>query len=271
MDAYSAAAAAASEIAELTGVARHSVVVVLGSGWGGALGALGDPVAEAPLAALTGVPAPTVIGHEGVLRSVRVGDLSALVLAGRSHLYEGHEAAVIVHSLRAAVLSGCSTVVLTNAAGSLRTEWSPGTPVLISDHLNLTGTTPLAGASPPEAFPIRFVDMVDAYTPALRAIAREVDPDLPEGVYAGLLGGAYETPAEIRMLRTLGADLVGMSTVLETIAARHLGASVLGVSCVTNLAAGLSGGALDHNEVLATGRAAADRMVRLLRGVLERL
>jgi purine-nucleoside phosphorylase len=224
-----------------------------------------------PLTALPGVPAPTVIGHEGVLRSVRVGDLTALVLAGRSHLYEGHEAAVIVHGVRAAVLSGCSTVVLTNAAGSLRPEWSPGTPVLISDHLNLTGTTPLAGASPPEAFPLRFVDMVDAYDPALRAIAREVDPELAEGVYAGLLGGAYETPAEIRMLRTLGADLVGMSTVLETIAARHLGARVLGVSCVTNLAAGLSGGALDHGEVLATGRAAADRMVHLLRGVLERL
>jgi purine-nucleoside phosphorylase len=168
------------------------------------------------------------------------------------------------------VLSGCGVVILTNAAGSLRADFPVGTAVLLSDHLNLTGASPLVGPAPPEDRG-RFADLTDAYSPRLRALAREVEPGLPEGIYAALLGGAYETPAEVRMLRLLGADLVGMSTALETIAARHLGAEVLGVSLVTNQAAGLGATPLDHAEVLAAGSAAGDRMAGLVRGVIERL
>lgn len=271
-DPYTAARAAATRLTELTGRDRHDAVVVLGSGWSDAADALGETHTVTPLADLPGVPAPTVGGHRGELRSMTVGARAVLVLNGRSHLYEGHSPDVVVHGVRTAVMAGCTTVVLTNAAGSLRPdELRVGDPVLLSDHLNLTGQTPLGGQPPPEGFPSRFVDLVDAYSPALRTLAHDVDGSLREGVYAGMLGGAYETPAEIRMLAALGADLVGMSTVLETIAARHLGAQVLGVSLVTNAAAGMSAGGLDHAEVLAAGRDAGQRMVTLLRGVLERL
>ena len=271
-DPYTAARDAATRLAELTGRERHDAVVVLGSGWSDAADALGQTLTVTPLADLPGVPAPTVGGHRGELRSMTLGDRPVLVLNGRSHLYEGHSPDVVVHGVRTAVMAGCTTVVLTNAAGSLRPdELRVGDPVLLSDHLNLTGQTALGGPPPPAGFPSRFTDLVDAYSPALRALAHGVDGSLHEGVYAGMLGGAYETPAEIRMLAALGADLVGMSTVLETIAARHLGAQVLGISLVTNAAAGLATGGLDHAEVLATGRDAGQRMVALLRGVLERL
>lgn len=270
-DPYVRAQEAARAIARLTGVARHDVAVVLGSGWAEAAGDIGAVVAQAALADVPGVPRPTVAGHRGSLTSLDVRGRHVLVLAGRSHLYEGHPVATVVHGVRAAVLAGCGVVVLTNAAGGLDADVPVGTPVVIRDHLNLTGTSPLAGADPPEGFPPRFADLTDAYDPELRALARDVDRAAPEGVYAGLLGGSYETPAEIRMLRTLGADLVGMSTVLETVAARHLGARVLGVSLVTNHAAGVSPRTLDHAEVLAAGAAARPRMVELLRGVLSRL
>jgi purine-nucleoside phosphorylase len=270
-DPYEAAEVAARAVAALTGVEQHDVAVVLGSGWGDAAADLGDIVWEGPLADVPGVPRPTVGGHKGRLLSVDAGTRRVLVLAGRSHLYEGHDAHTVVHALRAAILAGCGTVVLTNAAGGLDPDIPVGTPVLVRDQLNLTGTTPMIGADPPERFGLRFCDMTDAYDPALRALAHTVDAELPEGVYAGLLGGAYETPAEIRMLRTLGADLVGMSTVLETIAARHLGARVLGISLVTNLAAGIAPAPLDHREVLDAGRAAAPRMTALLRGVVAGL
>ena len=192
-----------------------------------------------------------------------------LVFAGRSHLYEGHPVDTVVHGVRTAVLAGCDIVMLTNAAGGLDPAVPVGTPMLLADHINLTGASPLSGDDPPEPHAARFVDLTEAYDAELRAIARQVDPDLPEGVYAGLLGGAYETPAEIRMLRTLGADLVGMSTVLETIAARHLGARVLGISLVTNFAAGITAEKLEHAEVLAAGQAAAPRMTALLAGVVR--
>ena len=241
---------------------EHDVAVVLGSGWGDAAAALGDPVRETAMADLPGFPPPTVGGHRGVVRSVRVGEQRVAVMVGRVHMYEGHDPWVVVHAVRTAVRAGCSTIVLTNAAGSLREELPVGSPVLLRDHINLTGRTPLSGP--------HFVDLTEAYSPRLRAVARQVEPDLPEGVYAALGGPQYETPAEIRMLRTLGADLVGMSTALETIAARHLGAEVLGISLVTNLAAGL-GAKLDHGEVLAAGAMAGERMTALLRGVIERL
>ena len=271
IDPYEEAAAAARAIAALTGVERHDVAVVLGSGWGDAAAELGDVVWEGPLTDVEGIPRPTVGGHKGRLASVDAGTRRVLVLAGRSHLYEGHPVHTVVHGVRAAILAGCGVVVLTNAAGGLDPEVPVGTPVLIRDQLNLTGTTPMLGDDPPEPFGARFCDMTDAYDGELRALAHAVDAALPEGVYAGLLGGVYETPAEVRMLRTLGADLVGMSTVLETIAARHLGASVLGVSLVTNLAAGISPEPLDHREVLEAGKAAAPRMTALLRGVVRGL
>ncbi len=258
----------AREAAEALG--RHDVAVVLGSGWVPAAAAFG-PGEERPMAGLPGFVTSTVVGHGGALRSVDVGGRRVLLLLGRVHLYEGHPAARVVHGLRAAVLAGCSTVVLTNAAGGLRPGMQVGQAVLISDHLNLQGVSPLAGPVAPAPHDVRFVDLTEAWSGRLRALAREVDASLEEGVYAGLPGPHYETPAEIRMLRTLGADLVGMSTVQEVIAARHLGAEVLGVSLVTNLAAGLSPAPLSHEEVVAAGRASAQRVGRLLVEVIGRL
>jgi purine-nucleoside phosphorylase len=212
---------------------------------------------------LPGFTPPSAAGHAGRVLSVRIGAHRVLVLVGRIHAYEGHDLRDVVRPVRVACAAGVHTVVLTNAAGGLRDDFAVGQPVLISDHLNLTARSPLVGA--------QFVDLVDAYSPRLRAIAREIDPQLAEGVYAGLPGPHYETPAEIRMLRTLGADLVGMSTVHETIAARAEGAAVLGISLVTNLAAGMTGQPLDHAEVLEAGRQSATRMGALLAGVVDRL
>ncbi|MGV0852692.1 purine-nucleoside phosphorylase [Mycolicibacterium phlei] len=254
---------AAAQIAERTGVDGHDVAVVLGSGWAPAVQQLGDPVAVIPVAELPGFTPPTAQGHGGQVLSVPIGGHRVLVFVGRIHAYEGHDLRHVVHPVRTACAAGVRTVVLTNAAGGLRADFIVGQPVLISDHLNLTGRSPLVGP--------RFVDMVDAYTPRLRALAREIDPTLAEGVYAGLPGPQYETPAEIRMLRTLGADLVGMSTVHETIAAREAGAAVLGVSLVTNLAAGMTGEPLNHEEVLEAGRQSAARMGSLLASVISRL
>ena len=268
---FDLAAEAATVLAERTGVNRHQAAVVLGSGWAAAADELGDVVADVELADLPGFPAPTVAGHRNLARSVRVGDSAVLVLGGRAHLYEGHPVSTVVHGVRTAIEAGCETVILTNAAGGLNPAWPVGQPVLLSDHLNLTGASPMAGAAPPADRPARFVDLTEAYSLRLRSLAHEVDPSLPEGVYAALLGGAYETPAEVKMLAGLGADLVGMSTALETIAARHLGAEVMGVSLVTNAAAGLSESELDHAEVLEAAGEAGPRMVALLRGVLERL
>lgn len=262
-DPESVAADAAHAIAERTGIASHDVAVVLGSGWAPAADQLGEPTAVLPMAELPGFTPPTAAGHGGKALSILVGDTRALVFVGRIHAYEGHELRHVVHPVRAAAATGVSTVILTNAAGGLRTEYSVGQPVLISDHLNLTARSPLVGA--------QFVDLVDAYSPGLRALAREIDPTLQEGVYAGLPGPHYETPAEIRMLRTLGADLVGMSTVHETIAARAAGAQVLAMSLVTNLAAGMTGQPLSHEEVLEAGRQSATAMGSLLASVIARL
>jgi purine-nucleoside phosphorylase len=266
-DPYSAAKASAERLAQLTGQPEHDAAVILGSGWAQAADALG-PGIEVALADLGGFPPPTVPGHVPVARSVRVGRLRALVFLGRTHLYEGHPVATVVHGVRTAVAAGCRVIVLTNAAGGIRAGYQAGQPVLISDHLNLTGRSPLTGPSPPDGYPSRFTDLTDLYSRRLRALARGADPALDEGVYAALPGPHYETPAEIRMLRTLGADLVGMSTALEAIAARHLGAEVLAISLVTNLAAGLAPAELDHAEVTATGKAAAARMGALLAGIL---
>lgn len=262
-DPQALADAAAAELLARTGVGSFDVAVVLGSGWAPAAAELGEPSSVIAMADLPGFTPPTAAGHGGQLLSVPVGDKRVLVLLGRTHAYEGHDLRHVVHPVRTACAAGARTIVLTNAAGGLREDFTVGQPVLISDHLNLTARSPLVGA--------QFVDLVDAYAPRLRALARDVDPTLAEGVYAGLPGPHYETPAEIRMLRTLGADLVGMSTVHETIAARAAGAEVLGVSLVTNLAAGMTGQPLSHVEVLEAGRQSATRMGSLLAAVLSRL
>ncbi len=217
---------------------------------------------------LAGVPEPTVPGHSGTISSVEVEGadgavIRVLVLAGRSHLYEGHPVVTVVHAVRAAVLHGCRRIILTNAAGSLRRDVGVMSPVMISDQLNLSGANPLSGAEPPPGFPGRFADLSSLYSRRLIEAVHAAHGGIPEGVYAGVLGGSYETPAEIRMLRTLGADLVGMSTVLESIAAHHLGAEVFGLSLVTNLAAGMQT-ELDHAEVLAAGRAATGQLADII-------
>jgi len=272
---YGAAAASAARLAERTGQAGHDVAVVLGSGWAPAAdavaAALGAAVTEVPVADLGGFAASTVPGHAGAVRSLVTDGLRLLVFLGRTHLYEGHPAATVVHGVRTAVAAGCRVVVLTNAAGGIRAGYRVGQPVLIRDHLNLTGRSPLTGPPPPPGYPPRFTDLTAAYSPRLRALARAADPSLAEGVYAALPGPHYETPAEIAMLRTLGADLVGMSTVLEAIAARHLGAEVLAFSLVTNLAAGLTDHGLDHAEVVAAGAEAAERMGALLASILPQV
>ncbi|MFJ6675294.1 purine-nucleoside phosphorylase [Actinosynnema sp. NPDC091369] len=253
---------AAKALAERTGVDRHDIAVVLGSGWRPAADLIGEAAAEVPMGELPGFEAPTAVGHGGTVRSVRVGDKNVLVMLGRTHGYEGKGVAKVVHGVRTAAAAGVRAVVLTNAAGGLRQGMAVGQPVLISDHLNLTASSPLVGA--------RFVDLTDLYSPRLRDLAREIDPSLEEGVYAGLPGPHFETPAEIRMLRTMGADLVGMSTVLEAIAARAEGVEVFGLSLVTNLAAGITGEPLNHEEVLEAGQAAASRMGALLRELVSR-
>jgi purine-nucleoside phosphorylase len=260
-----AAARSAARLAQRTGQPAHDVAVILGSGWVHAADAIGAGT-EVALADVGGFAPPTVPGHVPAVRSVRCGGLRVLLFLGRTHLYEGHPPATVVHGVRTAVAAGCQVIVLTNAAGGIRAGYRPGQPVLISDHLNLTGQSPLAGSPPPGGH--RFVDLTDLYSARLRSLARAADPALQEGVYAALPGPHYETPAEVRMLRTLGADLVGMSTALEAIAARDLGAEVLGISLVTNMAAGLAAHGLDHADVTATGEAAAGRVGALLAAVL---
>lgn len=254
----------AATLATLTGRAHHDVAVVLGSGWKTAadsLSAVGDNPVDVPLTEV-GLTPPGVAGHEAVLRSVEVHGRNVLIFFGRIHAYEGHSPTHVVESIQMSVAAGCEIVVLTNAAGGLREGMRVGKPVLIADHINTTGRTPLIG---PE-----FVNLVDAYDPELRALVHELT-DIEEGVYAMMPGPQYETPAEIRMLRTVGADLVGMSTVYETIAARAAGARVLGLSLVTNLAAGITGEPLNHEEVLEAGQAAAGQMGTLLAHLLERV
>jgi len=264
-DPFEVAAAAAERLAELTGTASHDVALVLGSGWGPAGDLLGETLAEVRTTDLPGFHPAAVAGHSGTIRSVRIGDTSrrALVFGTRTHFYEGRGVRAVVHGVRTAAAAGCSTVVLTNGCGGLNPDWAPGTPVLISDHLNLTATSPVEGAT--------FIDLTDLYSRRLRDLCREVDPSLAEGVYVQFRGPHYETPAEVRMAGVLGGDLVGMSTTLEAIAARQSGLEVLGISLVTNLAAGISATPLDHAEVLEAGHAAAERCGRMLADVVRRL
>jgi purine-nucleoside phosphorylase len=257
-DPLEVAADAAAYLAEATGVATHDIALVLGSGWGGAADLLGETVAEIAAPEVPGFAAPAVVGHVGTIRSIRIAgtDKHALVLGSRTHLYEGKGVRRVVHGVRTAAAAGCSTIVLTNGCGGLDPSWKPGTPVLIRDHINLTTVSPLEGAT--------FVDLTDLYSGRLRDLARTVDSTLDEGVYVQFRGPHYETPAEVKMAGVLGGSLVGMSTTIEAIAARHVGMEVLGISLVTNLAAGISDEPLSHAEVIEAGQAAGPRISRLL-------
>jgi purine-nucleoside phosphorylase len=271
VDPYAAAQASAVNLAKVSGQPGHDMAVVLGSGWLPAADALGHTAAEFPLSELGGFPQPTVAGHAPVARSVLVGTLRVLVYLGRTHLYEGHPVDAVVHGVRTAAAAGCRAILLTNASGGINESYSVGQPVLLSDHINLTGRSPLTGPEPPAGFASRFVDLTDLYSPRLRALARQADPSLAEGVYAALHGPHYETPAEIRMLRGAGADMVGMSTALEAIAARHRGVEVLGISLITNPAAGLSPSGLNHAEVIAAGLKSAGRVGALLARIIPNI
>ena len=257
------AALAARTIADRSGIARHQIALVLGSGWGGAAAELGETVSVLPAAEVPGFSAPAVVGHGGTISSIAVGNRHALVLGARTHFYEDRGVRAVAHAVRTAAACGATVVVLTNGCGGLRPEWTPGTPVLISDHINLTGASPLEGAT--------FVDLTDLYSARLRALAREVDPTLDEGVYVQFRGPHYETPAEVQMARRMGGDLVGMSTALEAIAARHAGLEILGMSLVTNPAAGISPNPLSHGEVLQAGRDAEGRLSTLLATITRRI
>jgi purine-nucleoside phosphorylase len=263
-DPYALAKVAGTAIVERSGVPQVDIAFVLGSGWSAAADDLGELIGSCELAELPGFAAPTVIGHGGVLRIVSTAaNKIAAIFTGRTHLYEGYGVEQVVHGVRSAVAAGATVIVLTNGCGGLNLGWPPGTTVLIRDYINLTGTSPLLGA--------RFIDMSEPYSRRLRDLARSVERDLPEGVYVQFRGPQFETPSEVRMAGVLGGDLVGMSTTLETIAARELGAEVLGISLVTNLAAGISPTPLSHEEVLEAGREAAPRLRQLLTGIAAAL
>lgn len=243
---------------------RPRVAIVLGSG----LGAFADELDERQqihYAQIPGWPESTAIGHAGYLVFGKVGATDVVVMNGRAHLYEGHSIDKVVFGVRALGRLGVKGFIFTNAAGGINLEYSQGALVLVRDHINLQGTNPLIGPNDDSLGP-RFPDMTDAYDAEFRRRARTI-MDLPEGVYAGLLGPSYETPAEIRYLRAIGADLVGMSTVPEVIAARHMGLRCMAISCVTNMAAGVLDKKLDHAEVLEVGRQTRGTMVKLLRAL----
>lgn len=260
--AFDTATQAADALRDRFGIERLDLALVLGSGWSAAANALGEPLGLCDLGEIPGFCAPTVAGHGAQLRVVRTlnGKIAA-ILTGRTHLYEGRGVDAVVHGVRTVAAAGATTLLLTNGCGSLNPAWPPGTPVLLRDHINLTGQSPLRGAT--------FVDLTEAYSRRLRKVARRVDPELPEGVYVQFGGPQYETPAEVRMAALLGGDLVGMSTTLETIAARAVGLEVLGISLVTNAAAGMGNDTLTHDDVIDAGRAAAPRLRTLLRGLVE--
>lgn len=263
-DPFEIAARAASEIAEKTGVERHDIALTLGSGWAKAADLIGETTATIPATEITGFSKPALEGHVGSIRSVLLpSGKRALVIGARTHYYESHGVRRVVHSVRTAAATGASIMILTNGAGGIKETWKPGTPVLISDHINLTADSPLEGAT--------FVDLTDLYSSRLRAIAKGIDPSLDEGVYTQFRGPHYETPAEVQMAKIIGGDIVGMSTALEAIAARQAGMEVLGMSLITNLAAGIQKTPLSHAEVIEAGRDAEPVISRLLASIVEAL
>jgi purine-nucleoside phosphorylase len=263
-DPFAIAKEAAAALAAATGVERHDIALTLGSGWAKAADLLGETVATVPATEIPGFSAPAVVGHVGSLRSIRLPDgRHALVIGARTHFYENHGVRRVVHSVRTAAAAGATTMILTNGAGGIKEHWTPGTPVLISDHINLTASSPLEGAT--------FIDLTDLYSRRLRDVARTVQADLDEGVYVQFRGPHYETPAEVQMAKTMGGHIVGMSTALEAIAARQAGMEILGFSLITNLAAGISPEPLSHQEVLQAGRDAEPVISDLLARVVAAL
>lgn len=261
---FDIAAEAASQIAKRTGINSHRIALTLGSGWAKAADVLGETVAEIPADEILGFSRPAVEGHVGTLRSIALPDgTHALIIGARTHFYEGHGVRRVVHSVRTAAAAGASTMVLTNGAGGIKPHWAPGTPVLISDHINMTVSSPLEGAT--------FIDLTDLYSKRLRDVARTVSPDLDEGVYVQFRGPHYETPAEVQMAQAIGGHIVGMSTALEAIAAREAGMEILGFSLITNLAAGISDEPLSHDEVIAAGKAAESTISDMLAKVVAQL
>ena len=263
-DPFEVARTAAADIARATGVERHDIALTLGSGWAAAADLIGETVAEVPATEITGFSASAVVGHTGSIRSILLpSGKHALVIGARTHYYEGHGVRRVVHSVRTAAATGASIMVLTNGAGGIKEHWTPGTPVLISDHINLTADSPLEGAT--------FIDLTDLYSARLREMARTVDPSLDEGVYTQFRGPHYETPAEVQMAKAIGGHIVGMSTALEAIAARQAGMEVLGFSLITNLAAGIQKTPLSHTEVLEAGKQAEPVIADLLARVVTAL
>ena len=263
-DPFAVAADAAARIAELTGVERHDVALTLGSGWGRAAELIGETTHTIPATEVPGFSKPALEGHVGTLRSIALPNgKHALVIGARTHYYEGHGVRRVVHSVRTAAATGATTMILTNGAGGIKHHWTPGTPVLISDHINLTGDSPLEGAT--------FIDLTDLYSRRLRNLARAISPGLDEGVYVQFRGPHYETPAEVQMAKTIGGHIVGMSTALEAIAARQAGMEILGMSLITNLAAGIQLTPLSHEEVIEAGRAAEPVISKLLADIVAEL
>lgn len=264
VDPFEVATRAAAEIAERTGVASHDIALTLGSGWAKAADLIGTTTATIPASEITGFSAPALAGHVGTIRSIELPNRKrALVIGARTHFYEGHGVRRVVHSVRTAAATGAKTMILTNGAGGIRETWTPGTPVLISDHINLTASSPVEGAN--------FIDLTDLYSKRLRDIARTVDASLDEGVYVQFRGPHYETPAEVQMAKAMGGHIVGMSTALEAIAARQSGMEILGMSLITNLAAGIQKTPLSHGEVVQAGKDAEPVISALLAKVVELL
>ena len=271
-DAFTAATRAAKFIQSRARL-RPKIVLVLGSGLGAFADELASP-ARIPYAKIPGFPRSTVAGHAGQLVIGKLGDVPVAVMQGRVHLYEGYSPQEVAFPVRVLGRLGIRSLVLTNAAGAINRDYSQGALVAIRDHINLQGANPLMGPND-ERFGVRFPDMSQAYAPEYRAIAqreaKRIGIPLHEGVYAALRGPSFETPAEIRFLKTVGADLVGMSTVLEVIAARHMDIRVLGISCVTNMAAGILDQPLTHAEVMETGERVKGQFIALLRAVIPSL
>ncbi|SKA93671.1 purine-nucleoside phosphorylase [Agreia bicolorata] len=264
VDPFEIAREAAAQIAEKTGVARHDIALTLGSGWGKAADLIGETIATVDATEIVGFSASAVPGHGGTLRSIALPNgKHALVIGARTHYYENHGVRRVVHSVRTAAATGATTMILTNGAGGIRETWTPGTPVLISDHINLTADSPLEGAT--------FIDLTDLYSSRLRDVARTVDAELDEGVYVQFRGPHYETPAEVQMAKAIGGHIVGMSTALEAIAARQAGMEILGMSLITNLAAGIQKTPLSHEEVIEAGRNAEGRIGSLLARIVGEL
>jgi len=263
-DPFAIAKQAAAQLAEATGVDRHDIALTLGSGWAKAADLIGETTATIPATEIVGFSKPALVGHVGTLRSILLPNgKRALVIGARTHFYEGHGVRRVVHSVRTAAAAGATTMILTNGAGGIRESWTPGTPVLISDHINLTAASPLEGAT--------FIDLTDLYAKRLRDLARGVAPELDEGVYTQFRGPHYETPAEVQMAKAIGGHIVGMSTALEAIAAREAGMEILGMSLITNLAAGISPEPLSHAEVLQAGRDAEPVISALLARIVAEL